>query len=244
MTKKDWYASWFDTPYYHLLYRNRDEAEAERFLDNLLEALQLNAKSRILDLACGKGRHSIYLAGKGYEVTGVDLSPQSIRHARRFERPNLSFFVHDMRKPFRNAYFDYVFNLFTSFGYFGSDQEHLDTLLSITRNLQKDGILVLDYLNAFKVIEGLKRRQQKTVGGIRFRISRKVDSGYIVKKIRFSDKGTNFQFEERVRAFTLADFKTLFAEAGLELVRTYGDYNLSAFRKNSSDRLILVGRPV
>ena len=147
-----------------------------------------------------------------------------------------------MRHPFRTNYFDLIINVFTSFGYFETEKDHLDTLKNITKGLRPSGIFVLDFFNAHKVIAELKPRQQKTVDGICFKMTRKVEKGYIIKRIRFSDKGRDYQFEERVRGFTLPDYKKLFAKAGLEIIQTYGDYHLKAFRKKTSDRLVLVAK--
>ena len=129
MTKstKQWYASWFDTPYYHILYKDRDYSEARGFMDNLTDYLNIPECGKILDLACGKGRHSVYLNTLGYHVTGVDLSEQSITHAKQFENENLKFDVHDMSKAYPDT-FDAVFNLFTSFGYFNQESTNIQVL--------------------------------------------------------------------------------------------------------------------
>ena len=113
-----WYSDWFDSPYYHLLYRHRDEQEARLLIDSLLRYLKPQPCAAVLDLACGKGRHALYMNRQGLAVAGIDLSPASIAYARQLENKLLSFFVHDMRQVFRANAFDYVFNLFTSFGYF------------------------------------------------------------------------------------------------------------------------------
>src|SRR6478736_3856513 len=76
---QNWFASWFDTPYYHILYKDRDEEEAEFFMDNLVHYLNLPEEAKILDLACGKGRHAFHLIQLGFDVTGADLSVNSIR---------------------------------------------------------------------------------------------------------------------------------------------------------------------
>ena len=125
--EREWFEQWFDTKYYHILYKDRDHEEARRFIDTLIKYLSPVPNSRILDLACGKGRYSVFLADKGFEVTGIDLSVQSIEYARQFENDHLSFYTHDMRLPFRINYFDYVFNFFTSFGYFEEDKSHRET---------------------------------------------------------------------------------------------------------------------
>ena len=119
-TTSDWYASWFDTPYYHILYKDRDNEEADNFMERLTSFLQVKQNDTILDLACGKGRHAVSLSQKGFNVTGVDLSPSSIAFAKQFESEHLKFRVHDMCTPYPER-FDAVFNLFTSFGYFENE---------------------------------------------------------------------------------------------------------------------------
>ena len=124
----DWFEDWFDSKYYHILYKHRDYQEAQSFIDKLVDYLQLNEEQKILDLACGKGRHSIYLNKKGLDVMGVDLSPESIKHASQFENPKLKFEVCDMRDVVKPDYFDIVLNLFTSFGYFEDEADQFKTI--------------------------------------------------------------------------------------------------------------------
>jgi len=81
--EKDWFSEWFNTPYYHILYKDRNDNEAQFFMDNLTHYLNLPQDAQILDLACGKGRHSIYLNNLGYQVTGVDISSNSIKIANK-----------------------------------------------------------------------------------------------------------------------------------------------------------------
>src|SRR3989344_5362829 len=119
----EWFECWFDSPYYHVLYKNRDFTEAELFIDNLVQLIKPSKSNRILDLACGKGRHAIYLNKKGFDVTGIDLSEKSIECAKISGNETLHFYTHDMRKLFRSNYFDIVLNLFTSFGYFEQERE-------------------------------------------------------------------------------------------------------------------------
>ncbi|WP_422104124.1 SAM-dependent methyltransferase [Winogradskyella sp.] len=236
---KQWYASWFDTPYYHILYKDRDYSEAQGFMDNLTSYLNLPEGGKILDLACGKGRHSIYLNKLGYNVTGVDLSEQSIKHAKQFENDTLKFDVHDMTKPYPET-FDAVFNLFTSFGYFKDDTCNLKTISAIKAELNTFGFGVIDFMNVNYVIDHLVSEDVKTVNGIDFYQKRSVKDGYIVKDISFEFDGEHHEFQEQVKALTLSDFKTLFDEADVHLLEVFGDYKLQKYHHKTSERLIMI----
>lgn len=241
---QNWFATWFDSSYYHTLYQHRDDAKAHFFMDNLVDYLKLPKDSTVLDLACGKGRHSIYLAKKKLAVVGVDLSPESIAYAQQFEQENLSFRTHDMRDPIDFGSFDAIFNLFTSFGYFETEAEHIDTLLAMKNGLKsKDSVLVIDFFNAKKVIHNLVLVEEKIVDGITFHIKRWVENGAIIKDIRFEDKGQDYHFQEKVHGFDLAKFQAFFETVGFELITTFGEHDLTAFDEQNSDRLIMVVRP-
>jgi len=237
--KTKWYASWFNTPYYHLLYKDRDDSEAKRFMDTLTQHLSIQPEESILDLACGKGRHSCYLNSLGYNVTGVDLSENSILSAKTYENERLQFDVHNMTLPY-GTQFNFVFNLFTSFGYFENEEDNTNTIKAIKQNLKPNGIGVIDFFNAHNVIATLVKEETKIVEHITFKIKRFVENGFIVKQIDFTDEGQEFSFQERVKAITLDDFKDYFEKAGLTLLETFGDYNLSKFNIENSSRLILI----
>jgi len=237
--KNTWFASWFDTPYYHILYKDRDYEEAQVFMDNITNYLNLPEDAKILDLACGKGRHSVYLNQLGYDVTGADLSENSIAEASKSSNAKLNFTVHDMRVSFDEK-FDAIFNLFTSFGYFENDEDNLTTLKAIKESLSEYGFAVIDFMNVHHVIQNLVPEETKTVEGIDFKIKRYVKDGHIFKEIDFEDKGEKFHFVEKVQALTLEDFEEMMEEAGIFLLDTFGDYKLKKFYKHESERLIMV----
>ncbi|WP_432708661.1 class I SAM-dependent methyltransferase [Pedobacter sp.] len=238
--QRKWFQYWFNSPYYHILYSQRNDEEAEFLIDNLSAYLKPSAHAKILDIACGRGRHAIYLNKKGYDVTGIDLSEQSIKYAQQFEQKHLRFFVHDMRKLLYINYFDLALNLFTSFGYFETEKDHVDALKSFRKAIKEDGTVVIDYFNTLKILRNLTHQEIKTVDGIEFQIKKFVSDGKIIKHINFEHKGKDYAFEERVKAFTLEDFERMFALSGLKLVETFGDYALNPFEENKSDRLILI----
>jgi len=235
-----WYASWFDTPYYHILYKDRDYAEAQLFMDNITDYLNLPDQAKILDLACGKGRHSVYLNQLGFDVTGADLSENSIAEAKKSENETLHFCVHDMREPFDGLQFDAVFNLFTSFGYFENDADNVKTLMAIRDSLSEYGFGVIDFMNVDHVVRNLVPSETKTVDGIDFHIKRFYTDGHIYKEIDFEDDGCQYHFTEKVQALTLSDFETMMESADINLLEVFGDYKLHKYISKDSERLIMI----
>jgi cyclopropane fatty-acyl-phospholipid synthase-like methyltransferase len=236
-----WFKTWFNSPYYHVLYDNRNETEAQTFIDNLLNNLNPQPDAKMLDLACGKGRHSVYLATKGYDVVGLDLSERSIREANKFQHNKLHFYTHDMRQVYRINYFDYIFNFFTSFGYFENETENIKTLKAIYKGLNWNGIVAIDFLNVFKAIEDLPQANTVEKNGIKFEIKKQVKDGFIIKEITVTDNGTQHFFAEKVQALTLQHFRLYFEKAGLKIIDTFGSYNLTPFEQKQSERLIIIG---
>ena len=237
--KEDWYTSWFDTPYYHILYKDRDYHEAQSFMENLTSYLNIVDGGNILDLACGKGRHAVYLNKIGYEVTGIDLSKQSIAAAKVYENENLNFDVHDMRIPYHKK-FNAVFNLFTSFGFFDNDNDDLETIKAIKANLKDNGIGVIDFMNTDFVIQNLVSQNHLVIDGITFHLKRYVENNFVIKDIQFDIDGHSYFFQEKVKALRLADFQRMFEAAGVQLLDVFGDYKLNKFQPKTSERLIMI----
>jgi SAM-dependent methyltransferase len=236
---ENWFSTWFDSPYYHILYKNRNEEEAQVFMDNVTHYLNMPENGTILDLACGKGRHSIYLNKLGYNVTGVDLSENSIAIANESSNESLRFKTHDMREPMNETY-DAVFNLFTSFGYFDTYEDNIKTLKAIKDSINEYGFGVIDFFNVDFIIENLVAEETKEIDGITFNIKRFVENKKIIKEIRFEDKGETYNFTEKVSAFTLSDFESMMEEADIFLLEIFGDYKLRKFYKTQSERLIMI----
>jgi ubiquinone/menaquinone biosynthesis C-methylase UbiE len=243
MQNAEWYVDWFNSPYYHLLYNNRDFSEADFFISNLCNHLNLKPGARIWDLACGKGRHALALNKKGFVVTGTDLSANSIKEASRYSNESLDFFVHDMREPFKVNYFDAVFNLFTSLGYFRDVNDNFAVFRNVELSLREEGIFVVDFFNSEKIKESCLTAftaYQEKRNAITFNINKKVVENSIVKHIEFSDGGKNYYFEESVSLLRKEDFESFAADAGLDLVNIYGNYRFEVFHPRFSDRLILI----
>ncbi|MDC0303516.1 class I SAM-dependent methyltransferase [Flavobacteriales bacterium] len=239
---QNWFVSWFNSPYYHILYKDRDISEAEAFVDKLSDYVTVPTGSRALDLACGKGRHSVRLWKNGYEVIGIDLSKDSIAEAKLNEKEGLDFFEHDMRELYWNDYFDVVVNLFTSFGYFHNKEDDQKTITSVADSLKNSGLFVIDFMNAVKVIENLVDYEEKTVDGVKFEITRSVEEDVIVKRIHVIDGEVELDFEEQVDALKKVDFQDYLNQAGMTITSTFGDYQLNLFEEKTSDRLIIIAK--
>ncbi len=239
---KPWFEEWFDSPYYHILYGHRDDNEARLFIKQLLDKLKPQPDAELLDLACGKGRHALQMAKRGYRVTGIDLSANSINAAQQLDHENLEFHVGDMRHVHFPNRFDYVFNLFTSFGYFDSIHGHSEALEAIYEQLKPGGILVLDYLNATRVEQEVLRapNREVTLENITFSTRKRITDRFISKEISFTDNGEDFLFYEHVWRLNLSDFEELLKKSGFKIQTIYGDYELKSFTPASSDRLILI----
>lgn len=235
-----WYAHWFDSSFYHVLYAQRNHSEAEAFVGALMGYLSPAPSSRILDLACGKGRHSRAMHARGYNVTGVDLSPQSIRLAQQDGANGLQFAVHDMREVYAPQAFDLVVSLFTSFGYFDDPADDVRVITSVAESLAPNGRFVLDFLNAHQVINQLVPEEVVEREGTTFHINRSVQDGKIVKTISFQADGRQREYSEQVRAYNKEELTQLFTEAGFTVLDVLGNYQLEPYQALHSDRLILV----
>jgi len=242
--KKQWFETWFNSHYYHILYQHRNDDEAQLFINNLLSHLEVPQAAHILDLACGKGRHARFIAEKGHHVTGLDLAAESIAAAKAFEHERLHFAVHDMRDTFAENEFDYVFNFFTSFGYFENKNDNFRAIESIATALRPQGFLVIDFMNARKVMDNLLQQEEKTLNEVDFHIRRYVEHGFIVKEINVLDSANDrsLQFEERVQVLALSDFKRFFKKYDFKLLQIWGDYDLNKFDVKQSNRLIMLAQ--
>ena len=237
--KKEWFLNWFDTTYYHLLYDYRNDEEAEFFMDNLIEFLKIEKGAKLLDLPCGKGRHSLYLNSKGFDVVGADLSQNSIAHAKHFENQNLRFSIHDMRDPLNGKYSG-IFNLFTSFGYFEQEETNIKVLKNFKAALSDEGHLIIDFLNLNKVRSELIPMEHIVKKGVDYTIRKRITDQFIIKDIEVKDQERTFFFQEKVQAIDLTKLRGYASEAGLRITDLFGDYALNPYSEKDSDRLILV----
>ncbi len=246
-TSDNWFESWFDSPLYEQLYANRDDAEAAKLTSWIAELLPPEQHPEVLDMGCGRGRHSLLLAGKGYRVTGVDLSPRAITTARRKAAEsnitNVRFLTGDMR-TWQGGPFHVVCNLFTSFGYFENDDDNLRVIRNMQANLKEGGFLVMDYLNPEAVRRSLVPGETVAVGEMSCRITRYIEADTVVKSLSFvsSPDGKAMTYQERVKLYGREWFESAFTNLGMTMQTIRGDYSGSAFDPLTSPRMVMVVR--
>jgi len=242
-SRKNWFKNWFDTEFYHKLYAHRNDKEAEEIVSAIIQELQPQRGASILDLGCGNGRHAKYLAAQGFNVTGLDLAFSSIQHARKWETETLRFYRHDMREPFGDTCFDYVFNFFTSFGYF-SAEENDRVIQNMVNSVRGNGFVMIDYMNVTHSVKGLIPEEEKEIDGIVYKIKRYTDENYIYKQIEIDNvqSGRPYVYTEKVMKLNQKDFHAMFEKNGLKPVNVYGDYKLNEYQVETSPRLILLAQ--
>jgi SAM-dependent methyltransferase len=248
---KEWFRDWFSSPFYHRLYFERDEKEAEKFIQNLVHFLQPKPGSTMLDVGCGRGRHSFILAKMGFDVTGFDLSFESIEYAKQFvqkdsfgEKDNLTFYQHDMRYPFWVNYFDCAFNFFTSFGYFATRREHDDAMRTVATSLRPGGIFVVDYLNTHFVEDHLVHNEVKYIDDTCYQIHRWHDETHFYKKIIINDVSLAIpeEYTEKLAKFSLGDFTDMLSFQNMQVLEVFGDHSLCPYDVRKTPRLIIVAK--
>lgn len=234
----EWFEEWFGEEYLQL-YPHRDDAEATRAVALLAEATGLRPGWRVLDVACGAGRHARAFRAAGARCVGVDLSATLLRIARGVTDAPLV--RADMRAlPVRPGAMDLTVNLFTSFGYFDCDAEHEAALREMVATVRPGGWFAIDFLNPAVVRARLVPCERIAVQGREVEVTRAVsaDGHYVSKTIRTTE---GQRFVERVRLFEPREMEAMLRNAGVQVGRRFGDYDASPLLPGSP-RTILAGQ--
>ncbi|KAB2908385.1 MAG: class I SAM-dependent methyltransferase [Ignavibacteriales bacterium] len=239
----EWFTGWFESEHYLKLYSHRDDADAHKLVALLQNNLKLPKNARVLDLACGAARHALIFAGKGYKVTGYDLSSTLLeigKNAAVSKNVKLDLVRGDIRAfPFHKGY-DLVLNIFTSWGYFSNDEQNAEVLRSAISLKKENGYFVLDTMNPRFVQKNLKPFENIVKNGVEYRISKEIADNRVIKRITFNDSGEEYHFLESVRLYNRKDIESFIVNSGVKKLLWFGDYSGGDFREESSPRIICI----
>lgn len=237
---QEWFASWFNSPFYRELYAHRTGEEARAFVLRLIETLHLPADAKVLDVCCGNGRHSAVFSEKGFEVVGIDISEKSLEEAKARNLANAHFHFADARSFELHERFECVVNLFTSFGYFETLEEHIEMLQRIYEHLKPNGVFVFDFFNA-ELVKASGNEDRKVVkDGAEFHITKEIANNRVVKHIRIQKESSRLDFQESVALYSQEQLVEMFEVIGFKNIITYGNYELHDFDVSSSDRCLII----
>lgn len=240
-----WYKEWFSSKFYLKLYRHRNDEDARNLVNLIQRTLPLKKDDKVLDIACGAGRHSLELARRGYMVTGFDLSSYLINEARNLcsKAPekdlHVNFLINDMRHFNFNEKFELSVNLFTSFGYFEEDKENFSVIKNASDSIKKGGWFVLDFINKEHIIENLVPYSRNKIGDEVLHQRRKIDGDFVVKDIRIVSGSKELKYKEVLKLYSLSELKKAFSSFNLKIIKKYGDYFGNPYNLKESKRIIL-----
>ncbi len=239
----DWFKDWFSSDEYLNVYRHRDSHDANKSLDLILRNITLNNNAEVLDAACGAGRHSILLSQMGFKVFAFDLSKNLLNIAKNDSAKNnikLKLFCSDLRNLALNSSFDLVLNMFTSFGYFNTDEENYSFFKTTESILKNNGYLVLDYLNKYHVESTLVKYSEKNIDGKIINEHRYIKDNRVHKDIIISHVDKQYSFYESVRLYSKSEIVNKLNSFGLTEYKTFGNYSGDPFNEKTSERLIII----
>jgi SAM-dependent methyltransferase len=241
--QNDWFKDWFSSEEYNLVYSHRNDNDARKLLQLILNNTRLNKSNLILDAPCGAGRHLNYLNFLGFNVVGFDLSKPFLIQAKNnaFNNGlNPLLFRADIRHVCFKKKFDAVLNLFTSFGYFDSDEENFSFPRNAYSFLKKDGFFVLDYLNKNYITQNLIPLSVRKVNIYSVEEKREIKDNRVTKTIKISDSIRSKEFYESVKLYSKDFILERFLSFGYSVHRLFGDYNGNVYNENNSERLIII----
>ena len=247
----EWFEKWFASPLYLQLYANRNDAEAKILIDLIQRNVPLIPnKSKVLDVCCGAGRHSVEFAKRGFEVTGFDLSKYLISVAKKSfasedeKSLKAKFLNKDMRCFNFNNQFNLAVNIFTSFGYFETEEENFLVFKNISNSLRKAGYFVFDYFNSNYLTKTINPYTKTQINKKILIQKRSIVNGFINKDIYIDTDKKRPDFTERLKLFSRNELRSALENNKLKVVNEYGDYFGNKFNINKSSRIILIAQKI
>ncbi len=237
---KDWFKDWFASEFYLKVYSHRNDIDAKNLINLITQNIPLSENSYILDAACGNGRHAKQFAELGHKVIGFDLSLNLLKIAQYHSVNNLNFFCADIRNMYLKREFDLILNLFTSFGYFDTDDENSLFVKYASNHITQNGYFVLDYLNPIYVKDNLVTNSHKVVNNYNIEENRIIKNKRVEKEIIISSDDDLHRFYESVRLYSYNEIVNIFSRYGFRVLKTFGNYLGDKYIEKTSERMIFI----
>lgn len=213
-------------------------------VDMVLDLIQPTLGAHILDLGCGPGRHSLELARRGYQVTGIDRTRRFIEnaaHTAEVENLGLEFLLADMRQFSRSTYYESVISMFTSFGYFEDPNENQRVLDNVYLSLKPGGTFLIELMGKEILARIFRERDWQEIDGVYHLQERRIAKNWSWLENRWLLISENEKHEYHVDHWVYSGFElaVMLKEAGFETVKLFGGIDGSPF-DNEARRLVAV----
>jgi 2-polyprenyl-3-methyl-5-hydroxy-6-metoxy-1,4-benzoquinol methylase len=241
----EWFEDWFNSKEYLDVYQHRNESDAKLLFELIIKHIEIPIRGKVLDLACGPGRHSILFARKGFDVTGIDLSDNLLRVAEssaRKEKLDIHFIKADLRKIELSEKFDLVVNLFTSFGFFETDEDNFSIFRTASDLLKPGGYFVFDFLNSSFIKNNLVQESREDKLNEKIIQKRRIEGNRVIKDIIIQHNGSVKTFYESVKLYMRGELQEAIHKNGLAIKETFGDFTGSDFKEATSPRIIIIAQ--
>jgi len=221
------------------------EERTKREIEFLVKELELDKPMKILDLACGHGRHANLLAELGHSVTGIDITPGFLEIAKQEAKKkgvSVKYILGDMRKISFLEEFDRVLLLFTSFGYF-TDQENFQVLKNVSNALKSGGLFCFDTFNRDVFLRHFLPYIVMEKGNDLMIDRNTFDSvtGRVYNKRIVIRNGKRKDKPFFIRLYNPTEIRDLLKRAGLSIYKMYGDWVHKPFTSDSR-RMIIIAK--
>jgi len=239
----EWFKDWFASEEYLNVYSHRNKEDADSLLKLILANISITPNASILDSACGNGRHSESLSKLGYNVIGFDLSKTLLQIAQKnklINNSSVKYFCSDIRNIPLNKSFDLILNLFTSFGYFNSDEENFSIVKFAGKTVKKGGYFIFDYLNPKYVKKNLIKSSEKIIDKKRIIEQRKIKNNRVEKEIVIVDDKFSHRYFESVQLYSFQEILTMFKYFGFYSTNKFGNYKGVEYSEQTSERMIII----
>lgn len=260
MNESNWWKELFDQKYLDTYLADFTPERTSQEVDFVIKAARLKRTDRILDLACGHGRHSIELARRGFNhIVGLDYSEPFIARARKDAKQtgvNVEFLKGDMRSLSFSEDFDVVLHLFTGFGFF-DDAENQQTLNEIRKSLKSGGRYLIDVISGEAVFRRFNEQGEKEKGSNLLKIQRRVKlGGKMVEEVEWfnpkkqlihthrewEENGQKKEYDYYLRVYTIGQYKKMFTKAGLKFKDLWGDFKGNPHNHEGNYRTIILAQ--